>query len=330
MIICRTPFRISFVGGGTDLRVFWEREEGMVLSSTIDKYIYVTTKRQLDIVEHKYRISYSKVEFRDRIEEIEHPIVRDALELMEIDFPLEITTFNDVPGNTGLGSSSSFAVGLLHALYALRGRMVTKHELATLAAEIEVARLKRNMGLQDHFAAAFGGLNLLRFRSDGTVRVEPVLCDPRFKARVERNLMMFYTAVKRDASDILKKQIASTGAKFDVLRRMRDLVPRLAQVVSEARDPRAFGEILHEGWCLKREITDEISSPQIDAYYEAARAAGAVGGKLLGAGGGGFLLFYVEEERQAAVAEALSDLFCMRFGFDEEGTRIMYYVHDRY
>lgn len=330
MIISRTPFRISFAGGGTDIKAFWEREEGQVLSTSIDKYLYVTTKRQLDIVEHKYRVSYSAVEFKNEIHEIEHPIVREALSMMRIDFPVEITTFNDVPGHTGLGSSSTFGVGLLHALFALQGKMVTKHELASLAAMIEVDRLRRNMGVQDHFAAAYGSMNIFTFMRNGDVRVEPVFYNPAFKAKIEANLMMFYTAVKRDASEILRKQIESTPQKLETLRKMRDLVPRLARVISEGREPRAFGDILHEGWCLKREMTEDISSPQIDYYYDRARQAGAVGGKLLGAGGGGFLLFYVEQDRQASVEDALSDLFRLRFAFDHDGTRITYYDQSRF
>jgi D-glycero-alpha-D-manno-heptose-7-phosphate kinase len=178
MIISRTPLRISFVGGGTDLSSFYEEEDGQVLSAAIDKYVYVTAKRQLDIVEHKYRISWSKIEFRDSIDDIEHPIVREALRLMKIDFPIEITTQADIPGQTGLGSSSAFAVGLLHALYALKGETVTKGALARLAAHIEIDILGRNIGAQDHYACAYGNINKLTFQRGGTVLVEPIFYRP--------------------------------------------------------------------------------------------------------------------------------------------------------
>lgn len=325
MIISRTPYRISFVGGGTDLKAFYCEEDGQVLSTSINKYIYVTAKRQVSIVEQKFRITYSKVEFKDRIDDIEHPIVREALKMMNIDFPLEITTFADVPGNTGLGSSSSFAVGLLHALFALKGEMVTKFKLASLAAKIEVELLGRNMGAQDHFAAAYGNLNTFTFKKNGSVFVEPVFYRQETKDTIEKNLMLFYTAIKRDASEVLKKQSESTAEKFNVLREMKSLVEPLKEVVSKGDNLREFGEILHKNWLLKRSICDDISSDQIDHYYDLALKAGAVGGKLLGAGGGGFLLFYVELEYQAAVKAALSELFQLQFGFDNSGTRITYY-----
>lgn len=325
MIISRTPFRISFVGGGTDLKDFYEREDGQVLSTSIDKYVYVAVKRQLDIVDYKYRITWSKAEFRQEIDEIEHPIVREALRLMKIDFPLEVTTFADIPASTGLGSSSAFAVGLLHALYALRGKMVTKSTLASLAAHIEIDILKRNIGKQDHYAAAYGDFNVFTFRRDGSVGVEPVFYDPLFKNKIEGNLMLFYTGIRRDASKILKKQRSKTEKKMEVLRGMKALVEPLRAAISAGVNEHDFGAILHKGWMLKKSVTSVISSAQIDEYYERARRAGAIGGKLLGAGGGGFLLFYVEPEKQAAVAEALSELYHLCFKFDSEGTRISYY-----
>ena len=325
MIISRTPFRISFVGGGTDLKSFYEHEPGKVLNATIDKYVYVAVKRQIGIVDFKYRISWSKIEFKNSIAEIEHPIVREALILMDIDFPVEITTFADVPANTGLGSSSSFAVGLLHALFALKGKMVTKSTLASLAARIEIDLLKRNIGAQDHYGAAYGNLNVFNFHPDGEVSIEPVFYDSVAKEKIEDNLMLFYTRIKRDASKVLKKQWDSTREKFRTLQAMKALVDPLREVISAGNDPAEFGRILHRSWELKRTITDEISSGVIDEYYERARKAGALGGKLLGAGGGGFLLFYVEKEHQDAVAESLKDLYRMHFKLETGGTRITYY-----
>jgi D-glycero-alpha-D-manno-heptose-7-phosphate kinase len=325
MIISRTPFRISFVGGGTDLRSFYSEEPGQVLSTSIDKYIYVVVKRQIGIVEYKYRINWSKVEFKNRIEDIEHPIVREALRLMEIDFPIEITTFADVPAGTGLGSSSSFAVGLMQALYALKKQSVTKYTLAESSAQIEIDILKRIMGKQDHYAAAYGDLNIITFQADETVVVEPVFYDLEVRKELEKNLLIFYTAIKRDASDILTKQDQETSNKRDFFRQMKELVIPLREVISSGQDLSQFGEILHENWILKKSLTDKTSSSEIDAYYARARKAGAIGGKLLGAGGGGFLLFYVEPDKHQSVINELKNLFHLKFGFDRSGSRITYY-----
>ena len=328
MIISRTPFRISFVGGGTDLRSYYSEEPGQVLSTSIDKYIYVLVKRQVGIVEYKYRVNWSKVEFCNDIDDIEHPIVRETLRLFKIDFPIEITTFSDIPGNSGLGSSSAFCVGLVHALHALKGKHATKNVLASTAGEIEVDILKRTMGKQDHFASAYGDLNIFTFNSDETIDVEPVFYSKEIKDKLERNLMLFYTELTRDASDVLESQNKATGDKRAVLGKMRDLVMPLRDVLSGKQDLRRFGEILHEGWLLKKSITSDISNNIIDDYYKKAMEAGAVGGKLLGAGGGGFLLFYVERENQANVVKALKELFCLDVKLDSGGTRIEYYDQD--
>ena len=329
MIISRTPFRISFVGGGTDLRSFYSEEPGMVLSTSIDKYIYVVVKRQVGIVEFKYRVNWSKVEFCNNIEDIEHPIVREALKLFQIDFPVEITTFSDIPGSTGLGSSSAFSVGLVHALHALKGKHATKHVLASDAGSIEVDILKRTMGKQDHFASAYGNLNIFTFNSDESITVEPVFYSREVRDELESNLMLFYTEIKRDASEVLESQNDATQDKRSVLGKMRDLVLPLRDVLSGNQDMRRFGEILHEGWLLKKSITNDISNSIIDSYYDKALQAGAVGGKLLGAGGGGFLLLYVEPENQVDVTDALKDLFCLDVKLDQGGTRITYYDQDR-
>ncbi len=325
MIISRTPFRISFAGGGTDLPEFYSKEDGQVISTGIDKYIYVAVKRQTAIAEHKFRINWSKVEFKDRVEDIEHPIVREALKLMGMDIPLEISTFADIPANTGLGSSSSFAVGLLHALFALEGKMVTKGTLASMAAHLEVDILGRHIGKQDHYAAAYGRLNVLTFHKDGLVSVDPVFYRPETKEALEKHLMLFYTSVKRDASKILHAQNMRTEEKRNVLSEMKNLVSPLRDILSTGANLNDFGSILHRGWLLKKSITDEISSSDIDRYYETAISAGALGGKLLGAGGGGFLLFYVEPQNQEAVTHALSNLYRLPVKFENSGTRITYY-----
>jgi len=327
VIITRTPFRISFAGGGTDLREFYSQESGRVISTSIDKYIYVVIKRQLGIVEHKYRINWSQVEFKDKIEDIDHPIVKEALKFFKVDFPIEITTFSDIPGQTGLGSSSSFAVGLVNALHALRGEMVTKHTLASEAAHIEVDVLGRAMGKQDHFAAAYGNLNVFTFNPDESVTVEPVLYRPEIKKAIESNLLLFYLKTKRDASNILKTQQKETQNKLNSLRELKDLVVPLRDIISNSsgNELNKFGELLDKGWKIKRELTDKISSDKIDNYYQKAKDSGAIGGKLLGAGGGGFLLLYVETKHHQSVIDALSELFCLPIGFDDGGTRITYY-----
>jgi D-glycero-alpha-D-manno-heptose-7-phosphate kinase len=325
MIISRTPFRISFVGGGTDLELYYAKEDGMVLSASIDKYIYVVVKRQDAIVEHKYRINWSTVEFKNRIEDIEHPIVRESLKLMEIDFPVEITTFADIPASTGLGSSSTFAVGLLHALFALKGQMVRKGELAAMAAKIEIDILHRKIGKQDHYAASYGNLNILTFRKDQSVSVEPVFYEREKRNAIQDRLLLFYTAIKRDASDTLNAQLKNMNKKHEVLTEMKKLVLPLNKVISLPGEIDDFGRILHSGWLLKKSLSKEISSSHIDDYYQKALKAGALGGKLLGAGGGGFLLFYVNPEKQQAVKKALSGLQELGFNFEDSGTRITYY-----
>ena len=325
MIITRTPFRISFAGGGTDLREFYSHESGSVISTSINKYIYVVVKRQIGIVEHKYRINWSRVEYKDHIEDIEHPIVREALKIFEIDFPLEITTFTDIPGQTGLGSSSAFAVGLVHALHALKGEMVTKNTLASEAAHIEVDILGRSMGKQDHYASAYGNLNVFTFNSDESVVVEPVLYQNSVKKNIENNLMLFYLKSKRDASKILEVQQRATLSKMNELRELKKLVNPLCEIFSDGVELNRFGEVLDKGWKIKKNLTDEVSSKEIDYYYEKAKSAGAIGGKLLGAGAGGFLLFYAEKKNQASIINALSNLYYLPMKFDNGGSRITYY-----
>jgi D-glycero-alpha-D-manno-heptose-7-phosphate kinase len=325
MIITRTPFRISFAGGGTDLKEYYSKEPGKVISTSIDKYIYVVIKRQIGIVEHKYRINWSKVEFKDTIDQIEHPIVREALRMFGIDFPIEITTFTDIPGQTGLGSSSAFAVGLVHALHALKGQMVTKNNIAATAAKIEVDILGRSIGKQDHYASAYGGINIFTFNKDGTVSIDPVLYDPKVKKSIEDNLELFYLKSKRNASDILEIQRQKTPQIFENLSELKTLVEPLSDIFSSGKDLNNFGLLLHKGWNIKKALTEVISTSEIDNYYQKALDSGAIGGKLLGAGGGGFLLIYVEEQKQQAVVDALSNLYHLNVGFDQGGTRITYY-----
>lgn len=325
MIISRTPLRISFVGGGTDIKQYYQYGEGGVLSTSINKYLYVAVKRQYEFVDFRFRINWSTTEFCNSIAEIKHPIVRETLLLLNIDFPIEITTFADVPAGTGLGSSSTFTVGLLHALYALKGEMISKGELAKQAAHIEIEILRRNIGKQDHYAAAYGNINVYKFHPNETVSVEPVFYDPKVKEELENRLLLFYTKTTRDASRILKSQIDNTDQKLKVLTKMKDLIPSLRIVFNDRKKLNDFGEILHEGWMLKKQITDDISNEIINGYYQTAIDAGAVGGKLLGAGGGGFLLFYAEEKNHNNIRNALKNLTEMKFKFDDAGSRITYY-----
>lgn len=325
MIITRTPFRISFVGGGTDLHSYYCREFGQVLSSTMKKYLYVVVRKQIGIVEYKYRINWSKTEFKNNIDDIENDIAREALRLFDIDFPIEITTFADIPANTGLGSSSAFAVGLVHALSAMNGEILTNHELSMKAASIEVEILKRTMGKQDHFASAYGGFNIFTFNKNESIDSRPVLYKSEIIKSLEKKLILFYTEKKRDASNVLKSQSKATLDKFDVLTKMKELVSPLQNVFSGNRPLDDFGKILHEAWKLKRSITTNISNSEIDDYYNIAISSGAIGGKLLGAGGGGFLLFYIPENNRENLKNNLSKLFSLDVNFDFSGSRITYY-----
>ena len=326
MIISRTPFRVSFVGGGTDLESYYSIRDGRVLSTTIDKYIYVCIKKPLhQLLGARYRIAWSKLEYKDSIDEIEHPIVREALKMFKIDHPLEVVTFADVPAHTGLGSSSSFAVGLLNALYALKGQTVSKHRLAAEAAAIEIERLNRPVGKQDHFAASYGNLNVFSFHKTGVVTVDPVCYSPRQREAIDERLMLFYTDMQRDAGVVLEKQRAVAVAKEQTHADMASLVDPLRELVVSGGNSDQFGSILNRNWELKRSITPAISTPDIDKWYGLALAAGASGGKLLGAGGGGFLLLDVPLQRQVAVRAALSNLLELPFRFDDAGSRISFY-----
>lgn len=324
MIISRTPFRISFVGGGTDLRAFYQKEFGQVLSTSINKYIYVAVKRQTDIVDYKYRINWSKVEFRHKIDEIEHPIVRECFRFLDIDFPCEVTTFADIPAKSGLGSSSSFAVGLLNALYALKGEMIDKKTLAEQSSKIEVDILKRNMGKQDHYAAAYGGMNIITFNKDESVEITPIIKDRNSLNTLQDKLLLFFTGSTRDASVILKSQTEKTEEKYETLKKMRDLVPVMKKTI-EMNDYDGFGSLLHQNWLLKKSITNDISNNDIDEYYQSGLNGGALGGKLLGAGGGGFLCLYANEKSQKDVINNISDLYNLPFKFENLGTQITYY-----
>jgi D-glycero-alpha-D-manno-heptose-7-phosphate kinase len=326
MIISRTPLRMSFVGGGSDLPVFYRRHGGAVVSTAINQFVYITVNPKFD---ERIRVSYSKTEEARSVARIKHPLVREALRLLQIDGGIEITSIADIPGKgSGLGSSSSFTVGLLHALHAHSGRHAGAEQLAREACTIEIERCGEPIGKQDQYAAAYGGLNFIEFQPDDTVRVEPIICRRATLDTLQQQTVVFYTGITRSASDILRHQqagLASERRKQNVTRKMVALAHDLRRAL-QANQPDACGEIIHEGWLLKKSLDGKISSDQIDRWYAQARQAGAVGGKLLGAGTGGFLLFLAPPDRHDAIAAALK-LRRMNFRFEPQGSRILFVHH---
>jgi len=328
MIISRVPFRMSFVGGGTDLKAFYEHQYGAVLSTAINKYIYITIKKQSELFPDRYRISYSKTENVNSVNEIEHPIIKEAFKMLEIDEPLEVSVIADIPAKTGLGSSSSFTVGLLHALHVVKGEFVSPEQLAEEAIEIEVVRLARPMGKQDHYAAAFGGMNEIRFMPDESTIVSPVVCHKDMREKFFGHLMAFYTFQTRDSHSILKEQTENTVNKMDVLKEMRDMVTPFRKVLEESGSVEGLGRVLDIAWQRKKTLQGKISNSQIDTLYEAAKGAGAIGGKLLGAGGGGFLLMVVPPEKRESVESVMYGAMELDFTYEPQGSTIIYYKED--
>jgi len=325
MIISKTPLRLSFVGGGSDLPSYYRENRGAVLSTSIDKFVYVTINTRF---ENGIRLSYSKTEIVDDADQIEHVLVRAALKKLGLNAGVEITSVADIPSRgSGLGSSSSFTVGLLHAIHAYLGKYQAKADLGREACEVEIDICGEPIGKQDQYAAAMGGLNIIEFHSDETVSVQPVVSPPGTIQRIENELVMFYIGGARSASAILKQQASDVSAsvsKQKALERMVDLVYVLRDELSSGNSD-ALGEILHENWVLKRQLSGGISNSLVDEAYEAAMAAGATGGKLLGAGGGGFMVFSVPEARRQGLIEGLSHFRQVPFRFDKTGTSIAFY-----
>lgn len=324
MIISKTPLRISFAGGGTDIKKFYDNDKGQVISSSINKYLYVVIKKQLGIVEYKYRINWSRVEFKNKISEIEHPIVRETLKMLNIDFPVQISTFSDIPAETGMGSSSAFTVGLVNGFYALLNKKISKHSLAALAADIEINKLNRLIGKQDHYASTFGGLNKFIFNANETVSVENLNKNSNYLDNLSDKLLLFYLDMKRNASEVLCSQVKSIKEKRKVLIDMSNQVDVFKNIIENEEKFNRFGLELNKGWKLKKSLTNEISSPKIDFFYDKAIKAGAIGGKVLGAGGGGFLLLYVNNKDQNKVKKSLKELYCMNVKFEKKGSHILY------
>jgi D-glycero-alpha-D-manno-heptose-7-phosphate kinase len=310
MIVTRTPLRVSLVGGGTDLAAYFSQGGGQVLSTAIKQYVYVIVKRHNDVYfDTPIRLNYKVSEEVASVDEIRNNIIRESMRFLEIEPPLYVSTVGDVPASSGLGGSSSFAVGLLNALHALRGERVSAGQLAEEACHVEIDRIGEPIGKQDQYAAAFGGLNVFEFRPDGAVAVEHLHLADDVRSAFFGSMLMFWTGVTRDANEILAEQQRNVQAELERLHAMRDQVDQL-RLLLQARsfDLRAFGEVLHEGWRLKHDLASGISNGRIDELYSRALEAGALGGKLCGAGGGGFLLFVVEPDRHDAVRAALSEL----------------------
>lgn len=323
MIITQTPFRMSFFGGGTDYRPYFEEYGGCVLSTTFDKYCYLTVRSLPPFFEHKSQFTYSKIERFNTFDEIEHPAVRECLREFQME-NLHIMYDADLPARSGLGSSSSFAVGLYHALHALRGEYVDKMQLAKEAIHLEQELLKEAVGVQDQLAAAFGGLNRIDFTADG-YSVKPITITKQRKKEFEDHLMLFFTGFVRFASEIATEQIKNTKIKIKELHEMKALVEEGEKILIGDQDICEFGKLLDHTWQLKRSLTNKISTNNIDEMYTRALEAGALGGKLLGAGGGGFILLFVEPEKQQNVKRALADLLHIPFRFENAGTKIMHY-----
>ncbi len=321
MIITRTPFRISFAGGGSDLEACYARQPGAVLCTAIDKYMYLAVKRHFG---GEFRVSYSKTEFSRTIEGIQHPIVRECLLHAGAPHPLEIVSMADLPAEAGMGSSSSFTVGLLHALYAHRGEVVTPNVLAEEACRIEIERLGEPIGKQDQYIAAYGGLQFIRFHSGGRVQVEPVLCSKETYRELDRRLLIFFTGVTRHARDVLARQNERTPDRLPALAELCRIAERMRDVLAGGDALDEFGRLLHEAWETKKRIEGSISNPAIDEIYRRGLDAGALGGKLLGAGGGGFFLFFCPPERQDHLRAALAGLAEVAFAFSPHGTRIVH------
>lgn len=328
MVITQTPFRMSFFGGGTDFPGFYEKYGGSVISTTFDKYCFVTVSHLPRFFDYKNQITYSKIERTNTIEEIEHPAVREAMKYLNM-HELRMVYEADLPARSGLGTSSSFAVGMLNAFYALKGKYADKMQLAKDAIYVERVLCNESGGVQDQIAASFGGLNRINFSSEG-YNVHPIVIEAERKKKLNENLMLFFTGFSRFSSDIAKSQEKATRDKTTELKEMLGLVDDAEKVLTSKGDLNEFGRLLDYTWKLKRGITSDISNNSIDELYTRAIKAGAIGGKLLGAGGGGFLLFYVEKDKQFAVLKELKELLYVPFEFENVGTRVLYYKAENF
>lgn len=330
MIICRTPFRVSFFGGGTDYPTWYREHGGAVISTTINRYCYLTARYLPPFFEHKSRIVWGTVETVENNDQIKHPVVREALRMMETTEGVEIHYDGDLPARTGLGSSSSFTVGILHALHAMKGQMVGKEMLARLAITLEHERLQENVGIQDQIAAAYGGFNRIDIQPDNSFSVTPLTVSAGRLRDLQDRLLLFYTGISRIASEVAGDKIRAIPRKQGEMMRLREMVDEALEILASKGPLNQFGRLLHEGWMLKRGLAERVSSEFIDHIYDKAIKAGAEGGKLLGAGGGGFILFYVEPDRRNAVLTALNDFLQVPISFENSGSQIIFFNQDPY
>lgn len=321
MIISKTPFRVSFCGGGTDLKEYYSKKQGSVVSTAIDKYMYINVKDFFD--RDKIFIKYSRTELVKNVDRIKHPIIREALKLTGIMRGVEISSMADIPSASGLGSSSAFTIGLLNALHAHLGEHKSPENLAKEACKIEIDILKEPIGKQDQYISAHGGFRHIRFNHDGNVSSEIIMIPKSLRKELESNFLLFYTGIARKASDILSEQKKNTGNKMELLDKMRELSFELKESLIK-KDITRFGELLNKNWEYKKNLASKITNPLIDRYYNLALKSGALGGKILGAGGGGFLLFYCEHNKQNSVIKNLKSLRHVPFKFENQGTRIVY------
>ena len=332
MIISRTPFRISFFGGGTDYPDWFREHGGAVLATSIDKYCYLTVRHLPPFFEHRHRIVWSQVELTSSVEEIKHPAVRAILGEMnghQESQGYEIHHDGDLPARAGLGSSSSFAVGLIHAMHALNGRMVSKQDLAREAIHIEQDVLREHVGCQDQVTTAHGGFNRIEFHRNGDIDINPVILSRDRLGRLQDSMMLVFTGVSRFASDVAAKQIENLKSRTKELTAMRQMVDEATSILASSADPvEPFGRLLNESWKLKRSLAAGVTTDKVDEVYAAALAGGAVGGKLLGAGGGGFMLFVVPDGKKERVLEGLRGLVDVRFRFETGGSKVLYAERD--
>ena len=326
MIISRTPFRVSFFGGGTDYPAWFQEHGGAVLATTIDKYCYISVRVLPPFFSHRFRLVYSIVENVTEISEIQHPAARAVLQWNGNQDGLEIHHDGDLPARSGLGTSSSFTVGLINAVKALEGRLVSKEELARDAIHIEQCVLREPVGSQDQISAAFGGFNRITFSPDGSFDLQPVILPRERQAELQSHLMLFFSGISRFSSEVAKTKIDNIARRSTELQAMYQTVDQAIAILRSPATPiEEFGALLHEAWSLKKRLSDQVSTQSIDDIYDTARRAGATGGKILGAGGGGFVLFFVAPERQSAVRDALKELIHVPFKLENAGSRIVLY-----
>jgi len=326
MIISKTPFRISLFGGGTDYPSWYRENGGSVLATAIDKYCYISCRHLPPFFEHKHRIVYSKVENVKEIKEIQHPSVRAVLSTLETNTGLEIHHNGDLPARSGIGSSSSFTVGLINVINALKGQQISKEDLAKQAIYIEQKVLKESVGSQDQILASFGGFNRINFYPDDTFNITPVIISKSLTDQLQNHMLLFFTGLSRFSSDIARDKIANFKNRFQELSQIKQMVDEGLSILQSPSTPIAeLGKLLHESWQLKRSLSDKVSTPEIDTIYQAGLAAGAIGGKILGAGGGGFILFFAKPENHKNIRKKLKGLVQVSFCFDNTGSKIVLY-----